>query len=334
MSNAASAWAWKQTLDCHAQHVLLALADHADDRGICWPGLWGLAEKSNMPRRTIQRKVRQLEALGLLRTDPGKGQHGTSLYHLNLSLVLAGKSKPLEGGDTPPPLQHNEGASPCRPGRQPRHPGGDTLPPESSEENHQKKEKRREDPSFPPQRGGTAHQLASIDWIVSEWKKIPGVFNLEPLPAESNTAKAITRELRTHPGCAWWRELFAAVRDSPFLRRECEPGPGRPRWRASLGWLLRPENLAKTLEGNYRPHPDDRPSVRGRFNPSGTLAWVARKEAEREREEAARSRPHSETVKESGGRAVAPLVPVWAHGEAENNEVRAPARGPSSARGA
>lgn len=313
MSVTVLAHAWKQTLDCHAKIVYLALADHADDRGICWPGLWGLAEKCNMDRRTVQRKIRELEALGLLWTEPGSGQHGTSLYHLNLSIVITGKSKPLEGGGTLPPLQCNEGAALCRPGRQPRHTGGGTVPPESSEENRQKKEKSREDPSPPSQREGAEQQLASIDWIVSEWKKIPGVFNPKRLQGESNTAKAIAVRCKEHPQRTWWLELFAVVAASPFLCGENAPAPGRTRWRASLGWLLGHKNLVKTLEGAYLQHPGDRPVVRGKFNPRGTLEWVARKEA-------SRLRPLGETACPSGGRTIEQLAPVWAYGEAENNE--------------
>lgn len=153
MSVAASAWAWRHPLDCYAKIVLLALADHADDRGICWPGLWGLAEKCNMDRRTVQRKVRELEALQLIRTEPNNGRKGTSLYRLNLSLVTDGHSLALEeGGGRLPPLRSNDGAAQRRPGRQPQHTGGGSLPPESSEENRHKKEKT---PSDGPPVGGT-----------------------------------------------------------------------------------------------------------------------------------------------------------------------------------
>ena len=55
--------------------VLLALADWANDEGLCWPSLDTLAEKSSLNRRTVMNAIGRLENAGLIRREilTGKG---------------------------------------------------------------------------------------------------------------------------------------------------------------------------------------------------------------------------------------------------------------------
>ena len=55
--------------------VLLALADWANDEGLCWPSINRLAAKTSMAGRSVQRLIRQLEEMGfILREEEiGKG---------------------------------------------------------------------------------------------------------------------------------------------------------------------------------------------------------------------------------------------------------------------
>jgi uncharacterized phage protein (TIGR02220 family) len=91
MSVKSSTWAWKQPLGGNLKLILLALADHADDRGICWPGTWGLADKCHTDRRTVTRNIRQLERLQLIKVEPRApyGKQGTNLFTLALDRVLS-----------------------------------------------------------------------------------------------------------------------------------------------------------------------------------------------------------------------------------------------------
>lgn len=66
MSVRASNWAWKTALQPTQKIVLLALADIADDAGLCWPSLKTLAVKCHVSPRTIQRTVKEFEDCGLL----------------------------------------------------------------------------------------------------------------------------------------------------------------------------------------------------------------------------------------------------------------------------
>lgn len=64
--------------------VLLALADHANDDGLCWPSIAGLAQKARLERRATQYVMKRLEKRGLLQISRGTGKGHTSRYRLNL----------------------------------------------------------------------------------------------------------------------------------------------------------------------------------------------------------------------------------------------------------
>ena len=67
MSNKASAWAWEQQgLITSEKFTLVALADNADEEGVCWPGQRFLSKKTGLSRVTVRKAITSLEAKGLL----------------------------------------------------------------------------------------------------------------------------------------------------------------------------------------------------------------------------------------------------------------------------
>jgi hypothetical protein len=72
--------------------VLLALADFADDRGVCWPSMASVGRKARMSERNARRVIRSLEDAGYLTTDEGGGRHGCSQYRINSDKVSAGQN--------------------------------------------------------------------------------------------------------------------------------------------------------------------------------------------------------------------------------------------------
>jgi DNA-binding IscR family transcriptional regulator len=65
--------------------VLLALADWANDEGLCWPSISRLAEKASLTGRAVQKTIRGLEELQFIRRDEviGKGNRYWILIPLN-----------------------------------------------------------------------------------------------------------------------------------------------------------------------------------------------------------------------------------------------------------
>lgn len=67
MSLWASKWAWeKQVQLAGTKLVLLALANFADDEGVCYPGQERIADMTNMSIRSVRNQIGALEAAGLI----------------------------------------------------------------------------------------------------------------------------------------------------------------------------------------------------------------------------------------------------------------------------
>jgi DnaD/phage-associated family protein len=61
--------------------VLLALADRADENGVCWPGVEWISQKARLKdERHVRRILRQLEDMGEIYVSLGAGRGRTSLY--------------------------------------------------------------------------------------------------------------------------------------------------------------------------------------------------------------------------------------------------------------
>jgi hypothetical protein len=62
----AIAWAWEQQVPSTVKFVLVALADNADDDGVCWPGQKFVAGKTCLTRRSVSKSVSRLVELKLV----------------------------------------------------------------------------------------------------------------------------------------------------------------------------------------------------------------------------------------------------------------------------
>jgi hypothetical protein len=107
----AMTWAWAQDLAPTTKIVLLALADFADDEGICWPSLKRIGEKCTMRQRTVQYHCKMLREVGLLAVNPrrrGDGASTSNEYHLPVQdmVILPNLVENVDDGVqhiTPPP---------------------------------------------------------------------------------------------------------------------------------------------------------------------------------------------------------------------------------------
>jgi DNA-binding transcriptional regulator YhcF (GntR family) len=86
MSIAAIRWAWDQRVCASVKLVLLALADHADKSGHCWPSLARLQARTGLARSTVADALRKLEDAELIERDRSAGgsTHATK-YQLQQS---------------------------------------------------------------------------------------------------------------------------------------------------------------------------------------------------------------------------------------------------------
>jgi DNA-binding transcriptional regulator YhcF (GntR family) len=82
-----AAWDHAEVASPLALLVLLALANHADDSGYCWPSVERIAHLSRTSRRTVQRQLVELETAGLVVRDIGTGAGHTNRYRVLPGLV-------------------------------------------------------------------------------------------------------------------------------------------------------------------------------------------------------------------------------------------------------
>jgi hypothetical protein len=58
--------------------------------------------------------------------------------------------------------------------------------------------------------------------------------------------KSRWRENPARQSLDWWRKLFRYIKTCDFLM-----GRVKPEFQVDLGWIIKPENFAKIIEGKY-----------------------------------------------------------------------------------
>lgn len=83
MSVHISSQVWTLDMQSGKKLVLLALADMANDEGICWPSIQSLCKRTGLSERAIQLHLRELQAAGLLGREERYKQ--STIYHLTIA---------------------------------------------------------------------------------------------------------------------------------------------------------------------------------------------------------------------------------------------------------
>jgi DNA-binding transcriptional ArsR family regulator len=106
MSIDALNWAWEQ--ECPnptAKLVLMALADHANADGECWPSMKKIAERSGITARQVSTHISRLSELGLVEKASRRrfgGQYRGWDYRLNIhrKQATSGSTLPVTSGSS------------------------------------------------------------------------------------------------------------------------------------------------------------------------------------------------------------------------------------------
>ncbi|WP_398483577.1 helix-turn-helix domain-containing protein [Tardiphaga sp.] len=106
MSWQATAWALKQrTRSPGCKLMLLTLANYADDTGCCWPSQETLSHDTEQSVDSVQRYLKKLERLGLIRKiirPMGTGRWSSRTYFLNLTVAEMSKPQSAARSDSEP----------------------------------------------------------------------------------------------------------------------------------------------------------------------------------------------------------------------------------------
>jgi hypothetical protein len=212
--------------------VLLALADRANEDGVCWPRMSKVAERARVTVRGLQKIMRELEESGQLKVYVGgflEGANRTSTFH-----VLTGRTKftptvregevlggPPANEGSPPPRSDSSPLEPSEePSREPSKPLGDgdaaaslpglEAPPDQLDVTARDIFKLwqdicdRQDADYSPARQRAAKKGARESSDMDEWRQIVKGFRIfRERKAERDGAKPkfeFTEIVATHPG--------------------------------------------------------------------------------------------------------------------------------------
>lgn len=93
MSVKVMSWVWEQKLPCTRKMILLSLADHSDDEGVCWPHITRLATKCNISKSCVKEHLKKLREDGIIDTEKRKkddGSYTSSMYRIVMNQVTPG----------------------------------------------------------------------------------------------------------------------------------------------------------------------------------------------------------------------------------------------------
>ena len=131
------ALAIEEGITAHEKLVLIALADMADDDGICWPAMKKVAKKSLCSKRTAQRAIGRFEDMQILsKTERPKEQkrNDSNLYQLDFMALIHMTNSVLRGDTVSPTGRQSDthrGDTVSPTGRQSDTQVGDTVTPET-----------------------------------------------------------------------------------------------------------------------------------------------------------------------------------------------------------
>lgn len=194
--------------------VLLALADWANDEGLCWPSIEKLCKKSCLSRRAVQTAIKSLSDIGLLIQEQLNGRG--CKYWLKIG------------------VQEMHGCSKSTSEVQEMHTRGAAGAPNTSY-THQ-------DTSIDTQ----SDDGLTVDEVVNAWnnlakdRDLPKVLKITP--ARRKQIQARIREY-DHDD---WSTALTAIYKSKFLCGDNDRG-----WKANIDFLLQPSSFVKLIEGAY-----------------------------------------------------------------------------------
>lgn len=245
MSYSAMAWARGiKTGSPTAKSVLLAIANYADEEGICWPSQDQLADDTELSRHSIMRAIDHLEELGLLsreRRHRKDGSRSSDLIMLDLSstVLRSTQQRSNEQRSTQQqPKSHSATAEPIT------------------------------EPSNIPSRARGAKPKGEEHLAFDAYNDLASELGLAKAQALTDERKTrIRQRLNDCGGLTGWLDALGKIRGSPFLCGDNDRG-----WKASLDFLLQKASFTRLMEGSYdrsnanrRVQQGSKPSLRDGF---------------------------------------------------------------------
>lgn len=253
---------WNLTCDTPGQKiVLLALADCEREDAGCWPSLSTLQKKCSMSRQGILNQIGALEKRGWISVERGDGK--SSLYRITIPVhamdYLPEKMhafKPINGHDQSTQLTSPLNGHPVVHAVDQHQSTELTTPVHAMDSNHK-------EPKVEPKIEPAAKEEAICERFMTRWNKLP-----DPFPKVQTMSQGRKTSLRARLRDKFWKENFEPamqiMEKSLFLLGKNQRG-----WVADVEFFLRPDSVAKIIEGKYlksgldEPAPEKRKDLEG-----------------------------------------------------------------------
>jgi len=251
--------------------VLFYLLESANSRTFeCFPSMKEIARVTRMSERTVQRHISDLADRGLFERIEQRrkdGSRAVNLYRFIVSgTVKVGNQDPIEiKAEEPIQQPANFG------GLQDEQPANfDGGPPSVVTGHISGITSQESNPSLPTVEPSPRDLLGDlvpedsrsvdlIDYVQAEWSKLaqefPRIQNPRVLSkARKDKIRARARDVTQHAGGRLnahdvWDQIFGAIRVSPFLRGQADPGKHhRDPFSLSIDYITRPSVFLQTLE--------------------------------------------------------------------------------------
>lgn len=212
---------WDVDLPASDKIVLLALADCANDEGLCWPGMAALVAKCSKGERTIQAAIKRLVASGHLTRDEVVGKGCKYLVHPRDNCAPAKPAPPQKMRATPAKTAGTPAKTAGKPSK-----------------NHQEPSKVKSEASSDD---------FSCDDFVESWNAVAaecGLPSIRKLTKPRQTAFRVRK--REYPDIADWQSAFRCLRSSKWMH-----GDNDRKWRADPDFFLQSKSFTKLVEGSY-----------------------------------------------------------------------------------
>lgn len=217
---------WEINLPASDKIVLLALADCANDEGLCWPGMATLVEKCSKGERTIQAAIQRLVTAGHLTRKPVPGKGVRYIVHPDTKAppqnLRPAKSAPRKNCAPPPQnLRDTPAKSAGKPSK-----------------NHQEPSKVKSE---------TSSDDFTFDDFFESWNQIATECGLSVMPkALPRRREAFRVRKREYPDIGDWQSAFRCLRKAKWMHGENDRG-----WKIDADDFLNAKKFTRLVEGTY-----------------------------------------------------------------------------------
>lgn len=209
--------------------VLLALADWANDEGLCWPSINRLAVKASLTARAVQKAIRSLEDVGFIRREEiaGKGNR----YWISIPVNNVHPCTTF----TPPLNEVHPTPEPRSPNTSKTHQLNTNLNCASSD--------ARPQPDLLENEAQTSNNEAvSVSDIIEYWNEVADRIGKPKVQRLSGGRQQVIKARIKENSIDDFVTVFRNIERSDFLRN----------WKAmGFDWVFKAGNFQKILEGNY-----------------------------------------------------------------------------------